>query len=141
MGRRYVPACSVESELSPAIEGTRDSMPVHQYHYAVEKLSVAVECLATHPGDVRERLMAAFLGFHPLTEKDFPLELQADWRWVIKELSRCGPQLSHDGKARIGSFENTMKRIRKATGAKIAEKIYHLYRAVREYDLYRQAGP
>lgn len=34
-----------------------------------------------------------------------------------------------------------MKRIRKATGATIAEKIYHLYRAVREYNLYRQAGP
>lgn len=112
-------------------------MPLHHYHYAVEKLSVAIECLATHPGDVRERLMAAFLGFHPLTEKDFPPELQADWRWVMNELSKSGPELNPDGSTRVGSVERTMKLIRNATGARIARKIYALYWAVSENQPWR----
>lgn len=137
MGRRYVPPWSVESELTPAIDGALESMPLHQYHYAVEKLSVAVECLATHPGDVRERLLFAFLDFPALKEKDFPPELQDDWHWVMKELRKFGPLRTPDGKVRVGSVENTMRKIRKATGSKIAKKIYQLYWAVSENDPYR----
>lgn len=102
------------------------------YWYTVEKLGGAVRCLATHPGDARVRLSCAYVGFHTLTDKDFPSDLQADWRWVMKEITKFGPQRNHLGKVYIGSVDNTMRRIRKATGAKIATKIYELYWAISE---------
>lgn len=105
-------------------------MPQSRYHYTVEKLTSAVDCLVTHPGDVRERLTCAFLSFHTLNENDFPPELRADWRWVMKELTKFGPLLNHKGEVWIGSVENTMRRVRKATGVKIAKKLYELYWAV-----------
>jgi hypothetical protein len=108
----------------------------NQYHYTVEKLGGAIECLATHPGDVRERLTQAFLGFHTLTETDFPPELRADWLWVKKELTKYGPVLNHKGEVWIGSVANTMRKVRKATGSKIAKKIYALYWAVSEKNPY-----
>jgi hypothetical protein len=108
----------------------------NQYHYTVEKLTGAINCLATHPGDVRERLTCAFQGFLTLTEKDFPSELQADWRWVMNELTKYGPLLNHKGEVWIGSVDNTMRKVRKATGSKIAKKIYELYWAVSENQLY-----
>lgn len=48
------------------------------YIYTYEKLSTAIQCLATHPGDARERLADAFLAFHTRTEKDFPQEYRKD---------------------------------------------------------------
>jgi len=109
----------------------------NRYHYTVEKLRGAIDCLATHPGDVRERLTCAHLGFHTLTENDFPPELQADWRWVMQELTKYGPLLNHKHEVWFGSVENTMKKVRKATGSKIAKKIYELHWAVSENPPYR----
>jgi|Laugresbdmm110dd_1035094.scaffolds.fasta_scaffold41719_1 hypothetical protein len=103
----------------------------NQYTYTLEKLGVAIEQLATLPGDVRERLKEAFLVFHTLTDKDFPSNLKADWLWVMAELTKYGAVLDHKGVPMIGSVENTMKKIRKATGTKIAQKIYELYWAVK----------
>jgi len=37
-----------------------DSIP---YFYTYEKLSSAINCLATHPGDIRARLASAFYAF------------------------------------------------------------------------------
>ena len=108
----------------------------NRYHYTVEKLTGAIDCLATHPGDVRERLSCAYIGFHTLAESDFPPELQADWRWVMKELNKYGPRLNHKGEVWIGSVDNTMRKVRKATGSKIAKKIYALYWAVSENQPY-----
>jgi hypothetical protein len=111
-------------------------MPTNRYSYTVEKLTSAIDCLVTHPGDVRERLTCAYLGFHTLTENDFPPNLRADWRWVMKELTKFGEQRNHKGEVRIGSVENTMQRVRKATGVKISKKIYALYWAVSENTRY-----
>ena len=108
----------------------------NRYHYTVEKLAGAIHCLATHPEDVRKRLTCAFLGFHMLTEKDFPPELQADWRWVMKELTKYGPLLNHKGEVWMGGVDNTMRKVRNVTGTKIAKKIYELYWAVSENQPY-----
>ena len=54
----------------------------------------------------------------------------------MNELTKYGPLLNHKGEVRIGSVDNTMRKIRKATGSKIAKKIYELYWAVSENQLY-----
>lgn len=99
----------------------------HTERYVIEKLRSAVECLATHPGDVKERLSTAYLGFHTLKESDFPHELKSDWAWVIAELNRYEPIVNHRGDIIVGSVEHTMKKIRRATGAKIAKRIFSIH--------------
>lgn len=111
-------------------------MEHHPYRYTVEKLTNTLECLATHPGDARERLTAAFHSFQTLRRDDFPNENRKDWDWVLEELTRYGPFL-HKGKVWRGSVENTMPHIRKASAAKIAKKIYELYWVVSENKQYR----
>lgn len=97
------------------------------YSYTHEKLSAAIQCLATHPGDVRERLADAFMSFHTLTEKDFPKEYRKDWTWIHKELTRFGPIVNDRGEVRRGSVDNTMRRIKNKTASKIAERIVKLF--------------
>jgi hypothetical protein len=95
--------------------------------YAHEKLLVALESLATGAGDVRERLAKAFLSFHPVREEDFPPRLRSDWRWIMHQLTRCGPVVDHHGKIYRGSVENTMYKIKRVTGVRIAKRLLYLY--------------
>lgn len=106
-------------------------------HYVVEKLTNALKCLATHPGDARERVAAAYLACHTLGEEDFPVEFKKDWIWLEKELTKYGPLADPYGRIIRGSVENTMSRVRKTTGAKIAKKIYDLYWGMSNNQLYR----
>lgn len=62
-----------------------------QYSYAKEKLAATIESLATDPNDVRKRLSKSYLIFHTLNENDFPVELQEDWKWIMKELNKYDP--------------------------------------------------
>lgn len=91
-----------------------------------EKLYVGVQTLAVGPGDVRSRLLGAFMSFHTLRVEDFPLELQRDWKWVMMKVTRFGPIYDHKGNVRKGSVEHTMERIHNSTGAKIARRIFDL---------------
>ena len=95
--------------------------------YAYEKLLVAIEYMATGAGDVRERLANAFLSFHPVREEDFPPRLRKDWRWVKHQLTRYGPLVDENGKVFRGSVENTMHKIKRVTGVRIAKKLLRLY--------------
>lgn len=109
----------------------------NQYSYAVEKLTNTLTCLATHPGDARQRLACAYKRlFHTLQEHHFPPECQEKWRWVMRQLTKCGPLKDCTGKIHVGSVDNTMRRVRKNTGAKIAEAIYELYWAVSKNQRY-----
>jgi hypothetical protein len=100
--------------------------------YADEKLSNAIRLLAVHPGDVRSRLLVAFMEFHPLNEHDFPPTLQKHYRWVMKQLTKRGPLLDDKGDIYCGSVEHTLRRIRNSTGAKIAERLLLLHDGVAE---------
>ncbi len=111
-------------------------MKQNPYGYTVEKLTNTLECLATHPGDVRERLTSSFLSFQTLRSDDFPPENRKDWDWVLKELTKYGPLVYHK-EVYLGSVENTMRRVRKSTASKIAKKIYELYWLVSENQQYR----
>lgn len=95
--------------------------------YIVEKLTNALTCLATHPGDARKRVTAAYNCIQSLQETDFPPDCRKDWNWVLAELTKCGPLRSHSGEVVRGAVENTMLHRRNKTAAKIATKIYSLY--------------
>lgn len=94
-------------------------------HYALEKFYMAMYSLAVGPGDVRSRLVAANQSFFVLTEEDFPEHLKVEWLWIDHQLTRFGP-LYHEGRIYRGAAEETMKRIKRATGVKIVKRIMHV---------------
>lgn len=98
--------------------------------YVIEKLTDAVECLATYPHDVRKRLYEAYLDCHTLRAVDFPEELRGDWNWIVAQLTKFGPIRGYDGAVWRGSVRNTTNRIRNATGTRIAKRLFDLYWAV-----------
>jgi hypothetical protein len=102
------------------------------YHYARQKLSSAVEILATGPGDIRSRLMMAFLECAVLRTIQFPPELQSDWQWIRDQLTKHEPILRADGRVRKGSVEVTLSRMRNHTGSKIAKRIFDLSSRLQE---------
>lgn len=93
----------------------------------IERLYFAVEHLATGPGDARQRLQVVALTLAPLQAREFPIEVREDYKWVWSQLTRFPPQW--DGQSEI---EATMKRIRKSTGSKIAERIWLIYGRVQK---------
>lgn len=105
-------------------------MQQDSHSYAVEKLTDALECLATLPGDVRERLLVAYECIVPLEEIDLPAYLHKDWQWVFQQLTRYGPVFDHKGVLREGSVQHTLRRIKNSTGSKIAQRIYQIYWSV-----------
>lgn len=111
--------------------GTRNTA-LNNYKYAIEKLTNALECLATHPGDARERVASAYLVCAGLRVEDLPEKSKKDWLWIISELTKRGPLTNYTGEVWRGSIENTMKSARKSTASKIAKKFFQIYWAVSE---------
>ena len=102
-------------------------------NYALEKLSLAVHYLAVGEDEVRKRLKSAFMEFHPVTKDDLPPHLREDWKWIINQLTRFGPVRHADGTVFVGAVDNTLSKIRKSTGAKIAQKIVTLASELEDY--------
>ena len=94
--------------------------------YVHGKLREVIYSLAVGPDDIRKRLFYAHQGFAHIKKTQFPEELQADWEWVIKQLTKFGPAI-YFGTLTRGSVEMTCNRIRKQTGVKIAQKILDIY--------------
>ena len=114
----------------------RDQFGNNKYHHAVEKLTDTLKCLATHHGDARERIVAAYFSFGHLQAKEFPEEYRKDWAWIKKEITKFGPLTDYKGDVWRSNVENTMKNVRKATASRIAKKLYELYWAVSENKQY-----
>ena len=99
--------------------------------YAAEKFVHAVYLLATNPGPIKDRLYVAFIEICPVSERDMPADLLADFRWIRAELTKREPRARavmegavHD---RIeGSIGATLQTMRKAKAVAIAEKIVAL---------------
>lgn len=100
------------------------------YHYTVEKLTNALEVLATHPGDARERVAEAYTVCFTLQEDDFPPEQVTKWRKLMGEFDRFPPITGPNGKVYRGSVEVWSRRVRKSTGAKMAKLLWELYWSV-----------
>ena len=108
--------------------------------YAHEKLLTALESLATGPGDVRQRLFAAYQTFHPLTQSHFPPHLRKDFAWVLRHLKKREPIYDYKGRLQRGSVEETLRHIKNVTGSKIASRIYRLYHAL-DADIRHKPAP
>ncbi len=104
-----------------------DKFGDNKYDHAVEKLTDTLRCLATHPGDARERIVTAYISFGHLRAEEFPEECRKDWNWIKEEITKIGPFTDSQGKVWRSSVENTMKTARKATASKVAKKLYELY--------------
>jgi hypothetical protein len=98
--------------------------------YAMEKLTIALHCLVTGSGDVRERVGDAFFACYTLRERNFPPELYDDWRWIERAVTKRGPLIDHRGEVFVGSIANTMMRVRRKTAKRIAERFWKLYWAM-----------
>ena len=96
--------------------------------YAQAKLGDAIYELARGPGDVRSRLMAAFMCFHPVTRRDFPEHLADDFDWIMKQLTKH--ESPYEWKSDV---EHTLDIIRRKTGVAIAERIIRLEAELREH--------
>ena len=107
------------------------------HSYTVEKLTNALACLVTHPGDARKRVTSAYHCIQTLNETDFPQECWNDWNWRLAELTKFGPLISPDGAVIRDSVENTMLRRTNKTASKIATRFYKLYWQITENTQYR----
>lgn len=105
---------------------------MHKYTHAVEKLTNVLECLATHPGDARERVASAYSLCAHLVPQELPDRCRKDWEWIQREITKRGPLTDYRGEVWRGSVENTMRTARKSTAVKIAKKFYELYWTVSE---------
>ncbi len=105
---------------------------MNKYGHAVEKLTIVLKCLATHPGDARQRVVSAYLLCDHLRAEELPENCRRDWEWIQKEITKRGPLTDFKGKIWRGSADNTMRSARNSTAVKIAKKFYELYWAVSE---------
>jgi hypothetical protein len=98
------------------------------YPYTEKKLFEYLHTLATHEGNVRERIAAAFTFTIPvLVENDFPQEQYAEWVSINKEIRKFGPHLDVAGRPIISDIENSMRKMKNKTATRLAKKIFDLY--------------
>ena len=97
------------------------------HSYAKGKLRETLISLAIGPEDVRKRLAQVFQGFFALKVEHFPENLQSDWEWIHKELTKFEPPIREDGSIFRGSVDYTCSKIKKKTGVKIAKKLLDIY--------------
>jgi len=95
------------------------SVSIEPYHaqYAYSKISEAVNILATHPGDVRKRLSAAYCRFCEASPEMLPPHIRSELEWVREQLNRFPARHGE------GTLQATLRRIRNSTGVKIANRI------------------
>ena len=98
-----------------------------EYIYARGKLGEAVELLVIGQGDVRERIAMASGPLFVLSLNDLPPEQRKDWQWIVDESTKFGPCLHEDGSVWCGAVQHTMRRVKRATASKIAQRIWSLY--------------
>lgn len=95
--------------------------------YALQQLELAIDDLASGPGDIRSRLGAAFeTHLHVLSRADFPDSLGSDWNWILEKLTRVPPIRDDNGQVSLSSLRRTLKRMHNSTGTKIAKRIVSL---------------
>jgi len=99
-----------------------------RYGYTEEKLFQHLYTLATHEGDARKRIVAAFNSTIPVLKKsDFPLEDWVEWVAINKEIRKYGPYRNIAGKIIWTDIEHTMRRVKNRTASNIAKRVLELY--------------
>lgn len=98
--------------------------------YLRGKLRGVIYALAVGPEDIRKRIVQVYHGLFNLRKDQFPENLQSDWEWIKKELTKFGPILREDGSILRGAVENTCSKIKNKTGVKIAQKLVDMYESL-----------
>lgn len=87
----------------------------------VEKFRVALERLATCPGDVRSRLKVAFCNINAFNDDELPAHLRADFIWIRKHLVAKGWYPNSPPR-----IDATLYGMWNKTGEKIAKRLFDL---------------
>lgn len=74
--------------------------------HTLKRLTKAMDCLATHPGDARERVTAAFMILGPLLEDDLPPQCRQDWNLIVRAATKFEPLYNGTG-ALFGAASST----------------------------------
>jgi len=104
--------------LSNKVHSGRSKRFDPRLSYAREKFAGAVHVLATHPGNLKERLGKAIIEFIAVREGDCPDRVRPDFAWVMRKLTSKKPTDEGDG-----SIPATLHRMRLSTAQAIAERI------------------
>lgn len=91
------------------------------YNHAYERFYLALEQLATAPGDVRSRLERAYSHLDGLLLRELPGDLRTDFEWIKRMLTRREPRWEDDNRIKA-----SLARMRNSTGVKIAKRILKL---------------
>jgi len=94
--------------------------------YAREKMGVAVVDLATGKGTIQDRLWKAYLGFHPVSEDDFPDGLAEDYLEIMSILTREEPSYDTRGEVTTGSVQNTLAKMTADEASDVAQMIVNI---------------
>lgn len=91
-----------------------------QTAYAFGKISSACYELATGEGDIKQRLLSASDKFWAVSPEMLPLEIQKDFVWVKKELTKF-PAIKDEGEVLA-----TIRKRHTKTLARIAKRIEYI---------------
>ena len=94
--------------------------------YAMEKITTTMSILATSPGRIKERLFSAYLELHLISDA-IPTSLQADYQWIIQELTKA-PDRGQ------GTLEATLREMSEDHAVEVAKRIDTL--AFQVFELY-----
>ena len=116
----------------------------YRYSYALEKFSRAVYNLAVGEDEIRRRLLPIFQDdLLTITPEHLPPRLRENYQWILKQVAKYDEKYpgynkhfaSSDGKYDHlipTKLEATLFRIRRATGAKVARKLFHIWSVLDE---------
>ena len=110
-------------------------------NYAHGKFLEAIEHLATGPDDVKRRLRRAYLSFLPVQEDDLPTDIREDFRWVMAQLTKREPYYNHKGKVISSDVSESLLRMHRATGVRIAKRLLHIFWLLDDYVRKHGLGP
>jgi hypothetical protein len=97
------------------------------YNYTREKLTTSIRLLTLGSGDIKQRLIEAYMQFQVLQERDFPEHLRADYIWIRSSLLKKPALKAKGGTQNISSsIEQTLHFMRRQPCVEIAKRIVQL---------------
>lgn len=102
--------------------------------YAREKINSAANALASGTGTIQQRLMDAYMQFHPLRTDDFPDDLKEDWDAIHAALTTEEPTYNEKNEPIVGRVENTLKKMSDEDASELATRITELQYSILTYD-------
>ena len=100
--------------------------------YALEKLSIAIDKLAIGEGDIKSRWRETFSIIVPISEEDFPEDLQALWLSIMHRLTKNESKYKGT-EYDEGNFEATIHTMHRKTLSKVTGDLLELYDMLNNY--------